>query len=435
MTEAIAELQELYSGELHLGNYSQLRDLALLNEGNSRQLEAMADAIGDRAGAPQQVKKGIAYWILGRTEKAVRALSKAHPDEELATVFLGKAHLDRNDLDGAREIYKEGLKKHRNSRPILYGLIMTELRRGEYDEAEKLLDRCEKDFGPDVETRFLRGYHAELTGEYYKAKEAYEAVLEQVPVHPQALFRLACWHQTWGEEEEAIRLYETMRGLRPVYANALLNLGNLYEDYQRYDQAIECYKEVLSSIPSHPRALMFLADAEASKTMFYDEEGERRADRQSAILRIPVTDFELTVRSRNCLNKMNIKTLGDLIQMTEQDLLAHKNFGETSLMEVKQMLAQKGLRLGQGKIEGGALRLPPKQVEVSEEVLNQHIDSLNLSVRSRKCMERLGITTLGQLISRTESELLSAKNFGQTSLNEIKSKLEERGLRLKDAAY
>ena len=73
----------------------------------------------------------------------------------------------------------------------------------------------------------------------------------------------------------------------------------------------------------------------------YDEEGERRADRQSAILKIPVTDFELSVRSRNCLNKMNIRTLGDLIQMSEQDLLAHKNFGETSLMEVKQMLAQK----------------------------------------------------------------------------------------------
>ena len=43
-----------------------------------------------------------------------------------------------------------------------------------------------------------------------------------------------------------------------------------------------------------------------------------------------------------------------MIQMTEPELLAHKNFGETSLMEVKQMLAQKGLRLGQGKMDGGA---------------------------------------------------------------------------------
>src|SRR5690606_9175684 len=162
----------------------------------------------------------------------------------------------------------------------------------------------------------------------------------------------------------------------------------------------DCYEEVLESIPNHARAMMFLADARASKTMFYDEEGERRADRQSAILKIPVTDFELSVRSRNCLNKMNIKTLGDLIQMTEQ-----------------------GLRLGQGKIEGGSLRVPARPMEVDEEILGQHIDALNLSVRSRKCMERLGIDMIGDLVSRTEAELLSAKNFGQTSLNEIKARL------------
>ena len=128
---------------------------------------------------------------------------------------------------------------------------------------------------------------------------------------------------------------------------------------------------------------------------------------------------------------MNIKTLGDLIQMSEPELLAHKNFGETSLMEVKQMLAQKGLKLGQGKIEGAAMPAAPKPVEASPEVLSQHIDALDLSVRSRKCMERLGITTIGQLVNRTEAELLSAKNFGQTSLNEIKTRLDELGLSLR----
>ena len=94
----------------------------------------------------------------------------------------------------------------------------------------------------------------------------------------------------------------------------------------------------------------------------------------------------------------------------------------------------KGLRLGQGKIEGGMFHAP-QPVEVPEETLNESIDALNLSVRSRKCMERLGIMTLGLLIGRTEAELLSAKNFGQTSLNEIKARLEERGLRLKDSPY
>ena len=91
---------------------------------------------------------------------------------------------------------------------------------------------------------------------------------------------------------------------------------------------------------------MFLKDAEASLDMYYDEDQEKKSDRRNAILRIPVTDFELSVRARNCLNKMNIRNLGDLVTKTEEELLAYKNFGETSLQEIKQMLAQKGLRLG-----------------------------------------------------------------------------------------
>ena len=59
------------------------------------------------------------------------------------------------------------------------------------------------------------------------------------------------------------------------------------------------------------------------------------------------------------------------------------------------------------------------------------IDDLSLSVRSRRCMERLGVRTVRELINKTEVELMSAKNFGMTSLNEIKKKLAEMGLSLR----
>ena len=59
------------------------------------------------------------------------------------------------------------------------------------------------------------------------------------------------------------------------------------------------------------------------------------------------------------------------------------------------------------------------------------ITDLEFSVRSRKCMQRLNIETIGDLVDRTEAELMATKNFGQTSLNEIKSKLGEIGLGLK----
>jgi DNA-directed RNA polymerase subunit alpha len=442
MTEAAAyvDMKQLFSGDMSLNTYPQLRDAALSNEGNTRQLEELVRELDAKSGAKAATKKGIALWILGHSQAAIEALELGHPEEELASVFLGRAFLELEKPRQAMVKFGEGLQKHKDSAPLAWGTIQARLRSGdlELDPDKKegnLLDRAEKRFGVTADSIFLRGLQKDLEGEYEQAKTFYEKALEKAPNHPEALFRLAFWHQTWGDTDAAIDLYERIRQLQPTYANALMNLGNLYEDIQKHDVAVECYREVLASIPNHPRAIQYLHDAQSSKSMFYDEDGERRADRQSAVLKIPVTDFELSVRSRNCLNKMNIRTLGDLIQMSEQELLAHKNFGETSLMEVKQMLAQKGLRLGQGKIEGGAMPVVPKPVEVSPEVLNQHIDSLDLSVRSRKCMERLGITTIGQLIGRTEAELLSAKNFGQTSLNEIKQRLEERGLRLKDAPY
>ena len=147
-----------------------------------------------------------------------------------------------------------------------------------------------------------------------------------------------------------------------------------------------------------------------------------------------VTDFELSVRSRNCLPKMNIRTLGDLIMKSEQELLAYKNFGETSLDEIKNMLDQKGLRLGQGLEDGGSEPTHgrnPLEATTDSTTLDKSSDDLELSVRSRRCMERLGIRSVRDLINKTEIELIAAKNFGMTSLNEIKRKLKELGLDLR----
>ena len=72
--------------------------------------------------------------------------------------------------------------------------------------------------------------------------------------------------------------------------------------------------------------------------MYYSPRTRPAAARLRQVLEIPVTDFELSVRSRNCLKKMNIRTLGDLTRVSEQQLLSSKNFGETSLDEIKEMM-------------------------------------------------------------------------------------------------
>lgn len=59
------------------------------------------------------------------------------------------------------------------------------------------------------------------------------------------------------------------------------------------------------------------------------------------------------------------------------------------------------------------------------------ISELNLSVRSRKCMVKLGIDTIGDLVRRTCEDLIECKNFGVTSLKEVRDKLAEYGLKLR----
>jgi len=185
--------------------------------------------------------------------------------------------------------------------------------------------------------------------------------------------------------------------------------------------------------PNHKKAILFEKDIKSSKTMYYDEEQKKRKDRKSQTLETPLTDFELSVRSRNCLKKMHLETLGDLLKTTEAELLAYKNFGETSLMEIKEILDSKNLRLGLA-LENNQFSAEQTAQAISEEdqeLLNKNVDELKLSVRSRKCIQRLNIRTIGELIQKTEAELLGRKNFGVTSLNEIKKALGNYGLELR----
>jgi len=59
-----------------------------------------------------------------------------------------------------------------------------------------------------------------------------------------------------------------------------------------------------------------------------------------------VNELELSVRAANCLKNANIKTIADLVQKTEAEMLKTKNFGKKSLNEIKEILAEMGLSLG-----------------------------------------------------------------------------------------
>jgi len=65
-----------------------------------------------------------------------------------------------------------------------------------------------------------------------------------------------------------------------------------------------------------------------------------------------------------------------------------------------------------------------------ERKLNMSLAELELSVRATNCLESEGITTVRDLVNRSDEELLEVRNFGETTLREVKTKLQERGLHL-----
>src|SRR5689334_15660166 len=68
--------------------------------------------------------------------------------------------------------------------------------------------------------------------------------------------------------------------------------------------------------------------------------------------------------------------------------------------------------------------------EIRNENLNRSVEELELSVRSYNCLKNANIQTIGELVQKTESEMLKTKNFGRKSLNEIKEILAQMGLSL-----
>jgi len=424
------------------GTVQQLRN-ALAQGGNQyKTLRDVTEVLEKKLNAapPAQVKTwhlklGIASFFVGHTNKAIEHLRQA--ETALSNFYLGRALMSRNEYEEALKAFEKAEKSGYNASQVklqragIYRLM------GNIAEARKQLAQLTDLASHSAEYHYQLAMCALAEGQREQAIAGLERAVQLDPGHANALFQLGHANDLAGNDEEAIACYEKSLKYPPLHVGTLINLGILYEDHNRFDKAAECYRQVLKANPADEVARLFYKDAQSSLSMYYSVEDEVSDSKKSQLLDRPVTDFELSVRARNCLKKMNIRTLGDLTRVSEQTLLASKNFGETSLTEIKEMMASCGLRLGQsiqGELVPGEVRFRPTTPVSAEQeaLLNTPVADLNLSVRARKCMTKLGIVTLGELTQRTERELLEAKNFGQTSLQEVKDKLAERGLSLRE---
>ena len=417
------EIQEILNAiSADFSNYRQLRDA--VNE--LSQQESRSPAASARL--------GVCQYLLGRYSEAIQTLTNADGGA-LTHFFLGKAQLALDNFAEAHTAFESAERAGYNRDDVALAKVEAMRLNGQAQEALAVLDSLSGAIEQTAEYLYQRSATVSaLGGNSSEVVALLERAVESDNSHAGALFGLALENDRYGNDEYARQLYERAAALFPAHIGTLLNLGLLYEDMEHFERAKQCYQRILEVYPDHPRARLFMKDAEASRDMYYDEEARRRQDRLAQILSVPVTDFELSVRSRNCLQKMGIMTLGDLTETTEQDLLSSKNFGETSLVEIREMLSSKGLELGQFAAnwrEEEPSYDPSTLSDDERALLDRPISDLNLSVRARKCMVRLGLTTIGELVRRTGDDLLECKNFGVTSLNEVREKLTLNNLKLR----
>ncbi len=380
-----------------------------------------------------RVRLGVCLYLLGRYYRAIEVLKQADGGA-MAHYYLAKSHFARQEYSEAIESYRAAERAGYDAGECTLGRAESLRYSGDPTAALAALDSLSGAIEQTAEYLAQRGATvAALGGNPSEVAALYTRAVEVDRNHAGALFGLALENDRRGNDDTAMELYKRSVDRLPAHIGSLMNLGLLLEDREQYEKAAQCYQRVMDVYPDHARAALFFKDTEASHEQCYDEDAQKKRDRMGQVFNIPVTDFELSVRSRNCLQKMGIMTLGDLCRCTEQELLASKNFGETSLVEIKEMLATKGLRLGQYAQERPSIEaIEPEELSPDEQaMLARPISELNLSVRARKCMIRLAINTLGDLVRRTGDDLLECKNFGVTSLNEVREKLTGLGIKLR----
>lgn len=381
------------------------------------------------------LKIGLSLFFLGHPSQAIEHLRQA--DSTLANFYLGRALLGKKDYAEALGAFERAEKGGYTASQVHLQKVAVYRASGNLKDAVATLAKLADMASHSAEYHFQKGCLASADGNFNQAIESFEQAIKLDPGHTGALFELARANDYAGNDDDAVEYYERCLRHPPVHLGTLNNLGVLYEDMGQYTKAVECYRKLLAANPLDAQARLFLKDAQASQSMVISHTDDKVDTRLSQVFEIPVTDFELSVRARNCLKKLNVKTLGDLTRISEKHMMASKNFGEQSLNEIKQMLTIKGLRLGQSLEEGAPTERATGRVdhiqlsEQEQAIYGKPVSELNLSVRARKCMTRLNINTMGELLSKTADELMEARNFGVTSLNEVREKLTIMGVSLR----
>lgn len=141
----------------------------------------------------------------------------------------------------------------------------------------------------------------------------------------------------------------------------------------------------------------------------------------------PIEALRLSSRLLDTLQRLDVSTMRDAAGLCEHELLTQPNFGERSLRELKERLAEFGLSLGPHLF--GVESLP---LAAPGDVLRAPLASIGLSLRLRTVLHRLCVRSLSDATRITARELLEQPNIGVGTVQELERRLAQHGLRLRE---
>lgn len=142
-----------------------------------------------------------------------------------------------------------------------------------------------------------------------------------------------------------IRVEETRVGRRTNYDRLIIEIwtNGIVSPEMALTEASKVFRKHLNPFVRYfelGRELPQAGEKQIEKVLENEKESEDEVNRKMAI---PVSELDLSVRASNCLEYANIKTVGELVTKEEDELLELKNFGKTTLIEIKKKLNQLGL--------------------------------------------------------------------------------------------
>ena len=212
-------------------------------------LKKKADAASGTAAKRWHLKLGIANFFLGYLALAVEHLKQS--EGALANFYLGKALLERQDLDEALKAFEKAEKAGYTASQVQLQRAGILRLKGELTQARSLLNKLEDQASHNAEYHFQIAGLLLLEGQRLNAIRHLERAVELDPGHTGALFQLGHANDLSGNDDDAVVYYERCLNHPPLHVGLLMNLGILYEDGDQYEKAVDCYRKILHAQPDN----------------------------------------------------------------------------------------------------------------------------------------------------------------------------------------